>query len=482
MKFIYSLSARYLFLSTLILAFFTILVSATFQLTEQAQGESRKVNLAGRQRMQFYRLAAHLHFLTGAFPDIEIASETDRHLAAIDHAQGQYEAVLYGLRDGDKALNLEAIHSHDHKSLAILSELINRWETTQKPLLLGIVSSPLAIQRSSCTACHDAFRAYLNDLDTLPTSLTDHYDSELKGFSRIRLFSLILFGLLAAAMGIYVRRQLIRPITAMKHAADRIRQKDFAVQLPVTGQDEISDLALALNEMAATLAALCREQEENTQRLTLLHRVGAVASSSLLRLDALLDAILDEIFNQELFSLQKKGGIFLYDQGNKVLTLAVSRGYSPEQLRGCGTVAAGQCLCGLAAENKTVIQATSSTDHRHSLTYQGMADHGHLILPLLLGGQLLGVLCLYLPAGKRLSAAEEGALRSVADIVTVALQNSLSHQQTAMLAQALDSSHDLILIADPQGVIIHANPMTSDYFGCQPGDARPTCLNDPLSQ
>lgn len=468
MKFIHSLSAKYLLLSMLILAFFTLLVTATFQLTRHSQGESRKMNLAGRQRMLLFDLASHFHFLSGALSGLESDAEIDRHRAEIERASRQYATVLYGLRDGDKTLNLEAIHRLDHKSQAILVGLIDRWETTQRPLLQSLVHAPLDIRRNSCTACHAVFSAHFDELDTLATSIGIHYDRELQRFAQTRFAILTVAFLVAAAIGVYVRRQLIRPITAMKQAADRIRQKDFAVHLPVTGQDEISALALAINEMAATLAALHQEQEENTQRLSMLHQVGAVAAGRILRLDALLNELLDEIFSLKLFSLQKKGGIFLYDNKKKVLTLAASRGYGPEQLKNCGTVLTGQCLCGLSAEHKTVIRATSSSDHRHSLTYEGMPDHGHIILPLLLDDHLLGVLCLYLPAGRTLSADEEASLASVADIVAVALQNSLTHRQAAMLAQALDSSRDLIMLTDPQGTIIHTNPMVVDYFGCQP--------------
>lgn len=434
MKFAHSLNAKYLLLSMLILAFFTLLVVATFQLTRHAQGESRKMNLAGRQRMQLFDIASHLHFLSGALPGLE--AEAGRHRAEIDRGSRQYAAVLYGLRDGDNTLNLEAIYSNDHNSRAILIGLIERWETIQRPLLQSLVRAPFDIRRGSCVACHDAFRAHFDELDTLATSIGRHNDHELHRFIQARLAILIFAFLVAAAIGVYVRRQLIRPIVAMKQAADRIRQKDFAVLLPVSGQDEISALALAINEMAATLAALCQEQEETTQRLSMLHQVGAAAGRTL-RLDALLNEILDEIFSLELFSLQQKGGIFLYDNQKKVLTLAASRSYGPEQLGNCGTVLLGQCLCGLSAEHKTIVRATSSSDHRHSLTYEGMPDHGHIILPLLLGEQLLGVLCLYLPVGRTLSPGEEASLASVADIVAVALQNSLTHRQAAQSAQEL---------------------------------------------
>lgn len=467
MKFVHSLKARYLFLSILILSFFALLLFATFQLTRHAKGESRKVNLAGRQRMLLLSIASHLHFLTGSFSGIDSESDSDRHLAEISNRQKMYEAVLYGLRNGDENLNLEAIHSHDYKSQAILTDLVGHWETVQKPLLQGIVRSPVEIQRNSCSACHDAFLAQVKNIDALTTALTTHYDLELYNFGKTRLYILIFCFVGLVAIGAYVQRYLLRPIMEMRHAADQIRKHDFTVQLPVSGQDEISTLALAFNEMAATLATVFSEKDDHAQRLSMLHQVGTAAGRTL-HLDLLLNTILDEILSLELLTLQKKGGIFLYDNDHETLTLAASRGYSHDQLNKCATVVAGECLCGLAAENSMVVQASTCFEPRHSIIYDGMPDHGHVILPLKLGGKLLGVLCLYLPPGRRLSTGEEESFRSVADIVAVAINNSLSHRQAATLAQALDSSRDLIMIVDPQGAIIHANPMVVEYFGYQP--------------
>ncbi|MGV3664373.1 MAG: adenylate/guanylate cyclase domain-containing protein [Prosthecobacter sp.] len=59
---------------------------------------------------------------------------------------------------------------------------------------------------------------------------------------------------LAAVVGVLLSRQLARPVADLVHAAQKVREGDYAVSLPPTNTVELNKLGTAFNEMAAGLA------------------------------------------------------------------------------------------------------------------------------------------------------------------------------------------------------------------------------------
>ncbi len=60
--------------------------------------------------------------------------------------------------------------------------------------------------------------------------------------------------LLAGIVGLLLSRQLARPVAELVHAAQKVREGDYAVSLPPTNTVELDKLGTAFNEMAAGLA------------------------------------------------------------------------------------------------------------------------------------------------------------------------------------------------------------------------------------
>ena len=107
------------------------------------------------------------------------------------------------------------------------------------------------------------------------------------------------------------------------------------------------------------------------------------------------------------------GGIFLADPVNRRLELAAHLNFTPQIQGACARVAFGHCLCGCVAESGELLHV-GCVDHRHETRYEGMADHGHYVVPIRDGGDLLGVLTLYVEAGHQYREDEAEALRDFA--------------------------------------------------------------------
>jgi len=435
----------------------------SFLLTSHMRGESGKINLAGRQRMQTLSIIMGMHLLTGENP-LE-PDERGILTSTVRDSMHSYEQTLYGLRDGDKSLNLQAIHRHDRESRAQLDNLMNLWENSQKPVLTDILALPPYQQRQSCQECHELCVDQLAETDGLVSLMERYHSDKLEKFKIYRFIILAGFFVAVAGMTLYTYNRLIRPVKRLQKAALGIGQGNLDLTVPVDREDEIGYLGQAFNTMTTDLRSLFQKLEINLNHLSVLNRISTVSGKSLVT-DRLLQNVLHEILSIESLALQKKGAVFLFDESTEELHLTVSEGFSAEHLSLCSSVALDECLCGLAAaEVSAVYSKSNSSDHRHSRTFHGEREHGHYIQPLIARDKLLGVLCLYLNAGEQFTEHEEKLLRSCADIIVMALQNAINYQQITMLAESLESSGDFIVITDPEGKIIHVNQRVENYSG-----------------
>jgi len=120
----------------------------------------------------------------------------------------------------------------------------------------------------------------------------------------------------------------------------------------------------------------------------------SLSISRTLDLEKLFPEILQTLEEMEIFRVERKGAIFLVEEGG--MRLACHNGFSQAMIESCGNLRPGECLCGLAAEKgELVISDHSSKDARHTVVYDGMSPHGHIIVPLKAAGVVTGVLCLY---------------------------------------------------------------------------------------
>jgi two-component system OmpR family sensor kinase len=125
--------------------------------------------------------------------------------------------------------------------------------------------------------------------------------------------SLVQAGLIAGGLGILlglgIARGLSAPLGRLATAARRISKGDLSQRVPVTGSDEVADLARAFNEMAAGL------QQAETLRRSLVADIAHELRTPLAVMQGNLQAILDDVY-----PLEKAEIATVYDE-----TLILSR-------------------------------------------------------------------------------------------------------------------------------------------------------------
>jgi two-component system phosphate regulon sensor histidine kinase PhoR len=100
----------------------------------------------------------------------------------------------------------------------------------------------------------------------LAVSMTD-VENSLSRMWLALVFGLLLLFVLAAAVSYRVALGVTRPLERMTAAAKRMADMDYAIRVPASGRDEVSELARALNAMAASLQEQMDEIRRNGMRL-----------------------------------------------------------------------------------------------------------------------------------------------------------------------------------------------------------------------
>jgi len=243
-------------------------------------------------------------------------------------------------------------------------------------------------------------------------------------------------------------------------------------------------LALKVNELQGTENSL---RESITQRERSAAEESALSELLQLALEPMeLQPFLQQAMERLLssvswLSLEQRGAIMLNEEEGRgrELKLVVSYRLGPEIECLCAHVPFGHCLCGQAAESHQVI-FSSALDHRHVTQYEGMPEHGHYIVPISHGQQVLGILSLYLPHGHQESDEEITFLKRVTDVLSLGIQRRYDDQsltQAKELALAASEAKSSFLanmsheIRTPMNGVIGMtnllldNPLNTDQHG-----------------
>lgn len=185
-----------------------------------------------------------------------------------------------------------------------------------------------------------------------------------------------------------------------------------------------------------------RAEEEIKQRnveLSALNAIAATVSRSL-DLDMILNDALDGVLKLEVLGEEAYGMIFLRSESNGALYLAIQRGAPDDHPCLTSPPEKGECLCGMAIESGEVVLSSNSLhDKRHTRTWENMPNHKDVCLPLMVRGKVLGGMNVRLPMDKDLSVGVVELLTSVADQISVAIEN-------ARLFKAVDQQHERLRV------------------------------------
>ena len=176
-----------------------------------------------------------------------------------------------------------------------------------------------------------------------------------------------------------------------------------------------------------------------------------------LSMEEFLNKALRIIYDVSWLKTLPQGAIFLKNPGEKSMSMVAEYNLAPQISLQCASVNYGECLCGMAAET-LLVQYHSHIDCAHSIRFNGMQDHGHYNMPLVLEGVLYGVVCLYLRPGQLVSDDEKSILNSFAVTIAELISHKQALEYNELAKTVFENDLTCLIIADAGQKILNVNP------------------------
>jgi PAS domain S-box-containing protein len=157
--------------------------------------------------------------------------------------------------------------------------------------------------------------------------------------------------------------------------------------------------------------------------------INALLTLSLgdISLEAMLRRALDRIVAIPWLTVESIGGIFLADTGSDALELVAQSRMPALQVARCQRVPFGECLCGRAAKDRSIV-FSSCLDDRHTLGVKEASAYGQYCVPILAEEKVLGVIVLYLQAGYPRSRRAEDFLETISNTLAGIIQRKRAEE------------------------------------------------------
>ncbi|WP_023639503.1 nitrate/nitrite two-component system sensor histidine kinase NarX [Dickeya zeae] len=203
-------------------------------MSQSIQGNAHAINKAGSLRMQSYRLLSMVPLTAGS----------DHYLQELERDENDNDLRQAVIREG---LSEQ------------LTTLQRYWADQLKPSLR---------EAKHPADAADAVADFVHHLDALVLAIDQKTEAHLRLVTLVqRMFIVIMLSLLVLTF-FYLRHRLLTPWRKLLSMAQAIGQGEFHQRVTPHGQDEMSTLAQALNNMSDELSAMYRDLEQRVVEKT----------------------------------------------------------------------------------------------------------------------------------------------------------------------------------------------------------------------
>lgn len=295
---------------------------------------------------------------------------------------------------------------------------------------------------SPCHRCHQAQGRAQKRADILafaPLTLASggvairQSEEEVFRPSRELAQQMLLVGLPILFLGLSLAwlgsRSIAKPIARLTAAAQRIGRGDLEHPITSAGGGEVGALACTFEEMRQKLSESLKESEERAKaleerarQLLALNTIASTLSQSL-DLDRILGDALDKVL--ELMG-GNIGGVLLLDEKTQTLSYRVSRGLSPEFVRGIKALKLGEGIAGMVAQlGEPIVVDDISRDPRVTrpvVFAEGLRAFASV--PVRSKDEVVGVMNITSRTPRHFSAQDMQLLTAIGSQIGVAIENA----------------------------------------------------------
>jgi GAF domain-containing protein/HAMP domain-containing protein len=281
---------------------------------------------------------------------------------------------------------------------------------------------------------------------------------------------LLLIAIFAGWAGIYAARRLTAPLLSLTSTATRIADGELDLEVQPEGPAEIVRLADAFNSMNRQLRDLIDSLEERIEART--QRLETVASLgerfiSILNVDELLAEMVNRI--KDTFGYYH-AHVYLLDNKGENLTVAQGAGSAGAEMKARGhtiPLATPHSLVARAARSGEIIRVDNVREAKDWLPNPLLPDtYSEMAVPIILEGQVVGVLDVQQDKVAGLDEGDANLLRSLVNQVATAIRNArLFNQVETALAEAYAAQERYV---EQSWARSKVTPLGSRYLYVQP--------------
>lgn len=252
---------------------------------------------------------------------------------------------------------------------------------------------------------------------------------------------LLLMAVLAGGAGIYASHRLTAPLLNLTSTATRIAEGELDLEVQPEGPTEIVRLADAFNSMNRQLRDLIDSLEQRIEART--QRLETVASLSerfisILNVDELLAELVNRI--KDTFGYYHVH-VYLLDDAGENLTVTQGAGPAGAAMKAAGhyiPLNAFHSLVARAARSGEIVKVDNVREAPDWLPNSLLPDtYSEMAVPIILEGQVVGVLDVQQDKIGGLDEGDANLLRSLVNHVATAIRNArLFNQVETALAEA----------------------------------------------
>ncbi|MGE5138722.1 MAG: GAF domain-containing protein, partial [Rudaea sp.] len=283
----------------------------------------------------------------------------------------------------------------------------------------------------ACQGCHASGERFNGALviDLPYESIEAHLRADLLQNLGLSAAAILLVSL---AINLLLNRMVLARLERFRDSLAHFARGDFSIRVPVSGRDEVAELAGTVNAMADGLEGKARLEEEvergarelerRAQRLDALYRV-ALESSRSLNLEQVMQAGLQSALAA---TAMEAGEIRLDTPNRDRLRIRAFLGSPPKFIGDEEQIRMGECLCGRVGQQGDLYvrdqirgdpQAT-----RHSCLQHGLCSLA--AVPLKARGQTVGVISLHSSTPRQFSPDDEAMLKALGEQLGIAIDNA----------------------------------------------------------
>jgi GAF domain-containing protein/HAMP domain-containing protein len=248
--------------------------------------------------------------------------------------------------------------------------------------------------------------------------------------------------LMVVAASVIVTRSIARPLVELTEAARQVEQGDLEVEVSVKTEDEVGQLAQTFNSMASqlhsVLGTLEQQVEERTRGLSIVAAINE-RLTGILNIDQLLDEVVHQV--KDNFNYYHVH-IYLLNQSQDRLVVAAGTGQAGAAMKANehSIDINAKSLVARAARSANIVTIANVHQEEDWLPNALLPNtNSEVAVPVILTGQVVGVLDVQEDKINAFDTASFDLLRSVADQVALGIRNAQQFEQVqSTLAELQD--------------------------------------------